>query len=266
MIRSRDLVLFIAILLFLGVGIVGTVTERVFFATQDDRTLVFSDQEDPQLAVVAPDTPTIDREANIQRLREKISQDTSVISGVSVTEDPALGEESVADSAQEGPRMCSSADDALARAQSWPLAGVTVSIFEGARVVFYEERVAHKPPQTGSTSSSTVVEQAIVRTPLLQLPVNPQKLSEPACAPSQVVGVTVEGSLLFNSDARLYQSYAPDTLIGYARDGFPIYASFAVEEDTCGGIDHPTGYRYVIEPASMTVLNCFVGTVQPFEQ
>ena len=154
---------------------------------------------------------------------------------------------------------CPFPDDSIAYVPEWPIYDVSVATREGARIVYTGIDV-----QTSSTTAAGGVStQSVIKT-LLQLPVNPQKSAAPNCVPSDVVGVTPHGTLIFNHDVTAYRSAGADTLIGYARDGFPIYGNYTGQTDRCGGYQSATGYRYTIAPDRKFILGCFVGTPQKF--
>jgi hypothetical protein len=86
----------------------------------------------------------------------------------------------------------------------------------------------------------------------------------PQCVPSEVVGVTLSGSLMFNSDASFYRGYGQEYLIGYARDGFPIYGYYEGPVDSCGGYMHSSGYRYTVSPNRDHIIGCFMAPWSAF--
>ena len=82
--------------------------------------------------------------------------------------------------------------------------------------------------------------------------------------PSEVIGVTNGGVLMFNGDVNSYRKIPENALIGYARDGFPIYGVYKEKVDECGGYDHPSGYRYTVSTQRDYIIGCYVGSVQKF--
>ena len=136
----------------------------------------------------------------------------------------------------------------------WPKADVELSFVEGARIAQIVES------KTQGTSSITYLK------PLIQLPVFASRAETSSCIDDLAVGVDVTGSLLINNDALRYLSTPRTTLIGYARDGFPIYGFY--EEinklDECGGIDEGDGYRYHLRKDDPDILKCFAGTPAKF--
>jgi hypothetical protein len=226
------------------------------------------------VTATAPEVATVDREGNLARLREKIARDAS-----SVTPDPDtfVGSEDVTDaeaeaaalldatesSAASGAQLCLYPDDVVPKLASWPLTGVAVAMHGAYREVFTTETVTVDAPLSPSASSSLPQSETIT-TVHLRLPVAPLKTAVASCVPSAVVGVTTGGYMLFNNDASVWKQTGADTLIGYARDGFPIYGVYTGSVDACGGYDHPAGYRYTISPDRPYMIGCFTATPQSF--
>jgi len=96
------------------------------------------------------------------------------------------------------------------------------------------------------------------------MPLSPTRRQDSQCLPSEIIGVTTEGSLMFNSDAILYHTRNQDELLGYARDGFPIYGNYKGETDECGGYNHAIGYRYTISDNRNYTIGCFGAQPMPF--
>lgn len=243
MIRTRDFILFIVAVIFLLVGITGTLVREglgtavamVDFVTPNQQAAV----------VTTTDTElTPDRAGTIARLKAKIA-DSELLSAAqpSVTppeEEPATNPTDETDGgvAVATLQRCGGASDGLRTASLWPTGMVTVAVGEGARVVTAETELGMQS--------------------LLQLPLAPQA-SGPHCLDSEVVGVTVSGSLIFNTDAIVYDGTSEATLVGYARDGFPIYGRSSAPTDSCGGYAHPAGYRYVLSGDRPFMIGCFTG-------
>ena len=79
-------------------------------------------------------------------------------------------------------------------------------------------------------------------------------------APSDVIGIALDGSLIKNNEYSLYSIFREETLIGYALDGFPIYGQSEVSTDECGGILADNQYRYYLSKERKAVLYCYSGT------
>ena len=259
MIRTRDLVLFVVSLVFL----LSALSLTVVSDKQDISTgTQFSLQETVAVPVEGAEVSSVsqlDRASVIARLKEKI-QNTSLI----ITPQPSVvsdTEESTSTlTAQTELQACTYPDDALAVVPKWPLSGVQVIVQEGARLIVFEE-TATLPAQSGSSTQTAPT----VRKTLLQMPLQPKKLAQSVCVPSEVIGVSLDGLLLFNRDMRFYRNVPEETRIGYARDGFPIYGVYEGETDACGGYEHPSGYRYVVSKDRDYVIGCFVASPATFD-
>ena len=260
MLRTRDLILFILVLFFLGMAIAATVVRDT--AAPVIHTVVFDDT-DVSLGLEATDSKIgIDRQSVIDRLRAKLENSNERIEPSASVEAPL--EEDIVIENGGGIQRCLYPDDALSMVPRWPLADVVIKVQEGARVVFATETVV-VPSVLSGISTTTVSEEVVTTvTPLLQLPVAPLKLTESVCVPSEVVGVTNGGILMFNGDVNSYRKIPENALIGYARDGFPIYGVYGGVVDQCGGYDHPQGYRYTISTERDYIVGCYVGTPSSF--
>lgn len=244
MIRTRDFILFALVVVFLLVSISSALVRdsgRVAGMVVD---FVSPSQQPP--VVTSTDTSLQpDRAGTIARLKEKIAGSallSSATPSVTPTKAPdPTTEDEVAEPTVEAVatlQKCAGASDGLRIASLWPTETVAVAVGEGARVV---------------TATTTFGQQT-----LLQLPLTPTVVG-PHCLDSEVIGVTVGGSLIFNTDAIVYDTTSEATLIGYARDGFPIYGRSTAATDSCGGYQHPAGYRYVLSADRPYMLGCFIG-------
>jgi len=141
----------------------------------------------------------------------------------------------------------------------WSADGVMFEVVEGARLVYREMMVEQDPALTIATSTPPVAPQPQKQI-ILQLPDLSVPASIPSCVSSDVVGVAKDGSLIRNNEASLYGVFGPETLVGYALDGFPIYGTAAIQTDVCGGAVIGGQYRYQISADRPVILNCFAGT------
>lgn len=267
MIRTRDLVLFVLCLFLLLLAITVTVVKdggRV----SANLNLDAIPPAGPGGAEAAQ-ADALDRAANLARLREKLALDTST-----VMPDPDTFVEDVPPEETDTPietdvvrtaRRCLYPDDVLPKVAQWPIGKVRVALVQNERVAYTEETIVVAVTASTSTEADVPTEvPEVIRTELLALPINPVQLPTASCIPSDVVGITPSGTLLFNNDARIWQNVGADTLIGYARDGYPIYGRFEGEVDACGGYQHPGGYRYTISADRPYLIGCFVATPQTF--
>ncbi len=268
MIRTRDLVLFLICLVFLGVLIVSTIVRPELTGNLPiPDTWQAADTTAGERSGEVATTAGIDRAGNIARLREQIAADTSSIVPEPDTfvEDVLLPEvdEAAPDDAP-GVRTCLYPDDILPKLANWPLSGVTVTAASGARVVSYTETITVEAAADASATTTPTMQTETITQTIASLPLFPGKTPSPSCVPSQVIGVTTGGTMMFNTDTAIWQNVDANTLIGYARDGFPIYGRYSGELDACGGYDHPAGYRYSVSSDRNYLIGCFTATPQSF--
>lgn len=268
MFRTRDLILYVLVLLFLLMGIAFTVAleKSGESSTLSGAIAYFTESE----ADVAADTDGIgiDRAANIAKLRDKIARGEGQITAgppVFSSVDQEEGRDDVVEEnpdaliepTDRSPAYCSTgAYDAMVAA--WPQEGVTMELVEGARLV------AGDRTRLLTTGSSTV--STTTRDVLLQLPLSPMRGFSSHCLPATVVGVALDGTLIKNDETWRFRSVSSESVIGYALDGFPIYGEGIDESrlDSCGGYDSGVGYRYHLREKELFVLACFAAPPQPF--
>ena len=264
MIRTRDLFVFIATLFALLVGIALTLSSDILKMSQDVATFFAPREESVEFTAEAPQEE-INREDIISRLRNALALHESSIEPQPSVEEDAVEETEIMSevSTSIGVERCAGGDDAVAYAKSWPLAGVSVQQNGTLRTVVHEETNIGLTSSSAasSTGSSTA---ASVNTVLLTLPVSPYASAEPHCVPSDIIGVTTSGSLMFNNDAAFYRGYGSEYLIGYARDGYPIYGYYEGVLDNCGGYMHAQGYRYSVSATKDHLLSCFTAAPASF--
>lgn len=247
--RSRDLILFVVSALFLFGAIFFTMSQ----STGPYTVVHFSDEAAPPAEVIIANNPDdIDRPGTIARLQAKILSvmtENAMQPSVTAEQEPSAASSTEPDaevsSATVMLKRCADASDGLAIAAAWPRDGVAVSEINGARTV-------------------TVYDAAGVVTTLLTLPLTVSADSSPHCLDSEVVGVTLDGSLIFNTDAISYDTVPAHTFIGYARDGVPIYGQYDGNTDSCGGYDTGSGYRYGLSRERTFIIGCFGAAPQPF--
>jgi hypothetical protein len=131
----------------------------------------------------------------------------------------------------------------------WDARGVKMQVSEGARV-FY--RAGSATASVGSTTAPT--KEILAELPLRRV------ASGSYCIPTDVVGITENGFLIYNQDVPLFASYGASALIGYALDGLPIYGASDVKTDECGGTVAGGQYRYVLDVKRETIIACYAGT------
>ena len=263
MIGTRDLVLFVVTLLFLVVAIGFTIVLKQTGTDEVDSRAELTLSAGADVDSVEH-TADIDRSARIAQLREKLAKGEGVI---------AYGEpvfESVdtrnATDTRDGTHMsvrslnqCAVQRPYTNAIATWPTtSSVSIVTSEGARIVVAETEVSD-----GNSSSTDTTTQT--RT-LLQLPLRPATGAVDSCIDNAVIGVALDGSLIRNDETWRFRGLAAQSIIGYARDGVPIYAAGVDESrlDACGGYDPGTGYRYHLRNDELFVLGCFAAPPQPF--
>lgn len=259
MIRTRDLFVFVVLLLTIGIGIALTVFFRDVSHFQNVAQVLLKNNTADQASFSA-DAPSVteNRSATIERLRSLIASGASYIQPSPSVEDTATSttkSKPVASSTNMHPSVLLSCggDDSLGVDAQWPT-DIDFQIEKNSR------RLTHtvKLPNT-TKASTTVATSSVLKTEtvtLLSLVAFPNKQSKSVCVPSPIIGVTVGGKLLVNS-SRQYAGFSADSQIGYARDGFPIYGIYEGPVDACGGYEHPKGYRYSLSSKRDTILNCY---------
>jgi len=254
MVRTRDLVLFILCLFVLFLAILVTLPGR---SGGSLTTLDFSEGAPVSEEATAPTSEAPDYASNIDRLKALIASGK-----VTVTPQPDTFLDDIPETETDVPvppavpavSYCLFADDTLPFISVWPQQGTSLAVAGGMRLFTATETIT----PVGSTTPEQVVKQ------LLAMPVAPVRLASPACVPSAIVGVTQSGAPVFNENASVWAGVAAGTLIGYARDGFPIYGRYDGEVDACGGYMAPDGYRYTIGANRSYVIGCYAATPQRF--
>lgn len=261
MIRSKDLVLFVVILFFLGIAIFATLAHSIVSnGASQDQQVAFVASDDVQHSAYTEEK-VLDRTSEVQRLREKLASENVVVEAVPSVETPVEDDEPSESGAGEL-LLCPALENTLAYARTWPLKDVRVLSQGSSRIV---AQVTYTQKQTHASSSATTsvsMPQEELKT-LLQLPLQPIQTAQTNCVPGEIVGVTTSGSLMFNNDARLYRNRGSEELLGYARDGYPIYGLYQGQTDECGGYVASGGYRYSISAERDYIIGCFTASVTP---
>lgn len=247
-------------LIFLGAAITATILKGNSTSISSG-DIMWVEEDVSLIQGATQDEVQLDRQSIIDRLRAKLALNEERIEPVPSVEAPVEPEEPLAVGKLQ---RCLYLDDALSIVPRWPLQDVGLEITGMSRVVYHTETIPTSLVQ--SSSSDTVLQSVSTKNKiaLLAMPASPQQLQEPSCVPSEVVGVTTQGVLIFNGNVGSYRQVPPDTLIGYARDGFPIYGTYQGEVDACGGYSHPAGYRYTISKERNYILGCYIGTPASF--
>ncbi len=271
MIRTRDFILFIVTLLFLLSAIAVTLIKKDKDTTLSSGEIVsflFQEEEPDALA----EKREISREENIERLRQKIMNTSQVIEPEPSVEAPTSSSDAITGttSAEVGKvtlKKCIYPDDTLSLVPKWPFREVKTNIKDGKRIYYVTKELDIPEVTVSSTTSSStdVIKREVVTKIVLELPLYPVIQTEPVCVPSEVIGVTTEGLLIFNSAVATYIGQSSQTLIGYARDGFPIYGKYDGEVDECGGYDPGSGYRYSVSSDRPFIIGCYKAKPSTFQ-
>lgn len=267
MIRSRDLLIFVGILFILGIGIVCTIaldSKSVFYKGLPD-LLQLSDNATTSFEASA-DVKNISREDTIARLREELAKNDTVITpSASVEEVVSISTDTETDENVSAVTLqrCGGADTTLSYTKTWPLTDVFVIVKDGTRTVVHISPQEQSGVDITATTTQATSTKVVIDT-LLTMRAFPVVMGNTSCVDGEAIGVTTEGSLLFNTDAGSYKTLGENELVGYARDGFPIYGTYTGDTDTCGGYLHPAGYRYTLQPERNFILGCYAGTPSTF--
>ena len=237
MFRTRDFVLLFTCIVFLVLAIGATVIGMLFPRAAVPTALTPALPADEGGAEVAE--AGVDRAARAEALAKKIAADSDLFITAPATVTPTDTPQEPVPEVTEvmEPLLCGNYQS---YANVWPSQRVSVTTAEGVRV--YRDM---------TSAASTTIPQ-----PLLTLSLSPSP-GIPYCLSTDVIGIANDGSLIRNTEARLYGIFGPDTQIGYALDGFPIYGSSNAAADECGGVTHSGGYRYQVASDRGYILACF---------
>ena len=221
----------------------------IFLPSQAALVVFANPSEDSVTATIASENPP-SREDRIAELRKKIAgREIDAVAMVD-SEEVAPEEEvepAVTTAVEKEEMRCANYQQS---AVSWSSAGVIITEVEGARLVYKEGT----PTVVGSTSIPT-------RNVLAELPLRSRPTSTGNCIGSDVIGISTQGSLIRNNEVVAYSNFGPGALVGYALDGFPIYAGNPTGAvDLCGGATVFGQYRYFVSLAQKTIISCYSGT------
>ncbi|MCD5381290.1 MAG: hypothetical protein LR008_01810 [Candidatus Pacebacteria bacterium] len=252
MFRTRDFILIFTSIVFLLVAIGSTVFYQRVYGPQvvvESVTLVVTDDKEYIAEVYVPDK--VSREERLADMRLRIAEGGNL--AISSPEEVVV--ETVTEEVIDGVQSCS---DHSVFMGIWPT-GVKMDVVEGARIFYTESEV--EIVMTPATPSSTpIVGTETVRDVLIQLSVSFGPKGNLSCLASDVVGIAQDGSLIRNNESGLYGVFGPDTIVGYALDGFPIHGTSPNLADNCGGQTVSGQYGYYISTDRDEILNCYSGT------
>jgi hypothetical protein len=269
MIRTRDVVVFVGALLVVLFGIALTL---VFDARSslNERSFItyFEVGTTSEYTAYAPED-MLDRSSIIERLRSALgSLQREVEPEPSVEESPSRASDEPLERPESpyGVLACGG-DDTQHVALRWPASNVEIRTLGAFRSFVHMQTQALPVSTLATTSSSSTlprIETSLQEETLISFLAAPSIHATASCVPGDIVGVTVVGTLMRNADASFYKGYGAEYLIGYARDGFPIYGYYQGAVDACGGYNHASGYRYTVTSDRPYLVGCFMGTPSSF--
>jgi hypothetical protein len=237
-----------------------TVVEDVYPENNNVASVINTDtiSEEVIYAPSEEEKPAMDRAGHLAKLRSKIAEFKETITGPTPVPEPI--EIPPSENNVEETVVTLTAELKCPLYQSyikpWSPQGLNFSVVEGARLLYREVEVVN----SGTTTSSSTLPVELTKEVLLQLPLQTYGAANKSCLPSDVVGIALDGSLIKNNEYAMYSIFGPETLVGYALDGFPIYGQSDVETDECGGIFVDGQYRYHLSKERTAVLYCYSGT------
>ena len=248
MIRTRDFLLYMLSVVFLFIAIGFTINNDLKAELQvaSVSEAEFSKIRPTLLKAVALEDEEVSKEDRINHFKEKIKagegEDPNKPILVSVFAEQKEEEEVSNNTSLNKVKYCQNKSNIESILMAWQNKTAEVKNTEGVRAVILDGQV------------------------VLQLPLNsPYNLEN--CIKGELIGVTTAGRLIHINDTVLYQNQQNQRLIGYALDGFPIYAETPpeVELDKCGGAIFEGTYGYYLNQSRSTVLNCFSGVPANFQ-
>ena len=241
-------------IVFLLVGIITTAaTQGGFRVFPGQEAAVFVATEETETYSATVEEQDMSRDDRVTALRKKIAALGNL--GAAAAEEVAVEESPVPEASKTaaGPVVENRCNTYTTSSIAWNSAGVRLEEVEGARLVYREA----KPPAT--TASTSVPAPVPTRQILAQLPVRSIPSASQSCVSSSVIGISIYGALIKNSEVAAYGSFGGETLVGYALDGFPIYGAADKETDICGGLIEDGQYRYQISNSRDTIITCYAG-------
>lgn len=215
------------------------VTKETSFTQEAGAVLALVDVNDNDFTVeeVVSDPDTV-RQKRLKELAGKIAQ--MVIPKIEEPEVEIVESEEIENSGAKTIKLCS---NHRAYGGFWSASGLSFEVVEGARLLLRES--------VAETSSEVI----------LQLPLFTSPFGGSTCLSTDVAGIALDGSLIRNSDYKVYSIFGNQTLVGYALDGFPIYGlDKNSATDSCGGTIVDGQYRYYLNANREGVIGCFSGT------
>lgn len=248
MVRTRDFILFLLVVAFLLLSILGTELWRSW------RTLPFmaSFLEGSETAEVAYEAsvpaPEDDRGSRLEILRAKVVARLGATTPTESESTPPVTKPTP--TATTTPPKAAAVNTCASYQPlvvAWTPQQITAENREGAQV-YFERGV---PDPLSSTTPEII--RAVIS--LRSWPAG-----SPVCLPTDVIGIAVDGSLIRNDELALYTVFGENSLVGYSLDGFPIYGPSSVATDVCGGVVVGGQYRYVLDSERPGLISCFAAS------
>jgi len=241
MIRTRDFALFVAALLFLLIGTFNTLASQLSGDSNVQTANVVNIPINSEVILSAESVETKpDRDSIISRLQSKLAAGLGTEKAEPIL--TYMGEkDDISSNSNQGLKLCPSEELVTLTELNWPTRAV-IELVEGVRVV------KSKDGQT-----------------LMQLPITQDRNQYDTCLASDVIGVGIDGTLLRNNQLSQFSNVSTGQLVGYARDGFPIYgAALGDSVDSCGGSTVDGRYGYRLNSQSNYLITCYSGTPVKF--
>lgn len=261
MIRTRDLFLFLASLVFLVVAIASSVE---IGSTNTKWSEVVFNKEDIEYTAIVPEIESDGRSENLAMMRDKVAEVgvsknlASVISSEEVIKSADNEESSVAITDEVAIGFIENCPTQTITNVLWSPQNLKFEVVEGTRIIYRDMEVA--PVTIDSASSTEVALSTVTREVVLQLPLRSAPFGKTTCIDSDVIGVAVGGSLMRNNEQTAYRIFGSETLIGYALDGFPIYGlNDDADTDKCGGLVEEGQYKYYLSSKREGLIGCYAG-------
>lgn len=258
MLRTRDFILFFAVVLFLLVAIFATVFRSFTKTEQPLSALPLQVDTTTATYTASTELPPDTKSERLAILRQKISERDPVLSAPeeSVPEDAVI--EADEEAAATSTEVAATTVDTCKTYRTKTIPGLTGSLMyaeeNGSRVFRSNVTVFNVATSTGSSTTEQPSSVVFI------LPLRTTPLTFTSCIGTDIVAVTPTGAPIRNADYTKYQGMGEATLIGYTLDGFPLYgATSNLATDSCGGALIGGTYRYYLSDERKGVLGCFSG-------
>lgn len=252
--RTRDFVLFSLLVAFLLIGIGSTISQSLSTSNKAS-AISFGDSvaETASHKATLPDK-TDERSSRLSNLKAKVAAFLENNNDLTLQDEELGVNESTAKEDKDNGSKTTAGSILLCtnyttKNISWTHNNLKFEIIEGARILYRD--TTEVATDTGST----------IREVVMQLPLRTFPLDFETCLKNDIIGIAMDGSLIRNNDYSIYKIFGPETLVGYALDGFPIYGlNETIKTDSCGGAISGGDYKYFISSDREGVVGCFSAT------